>query len=159
MRGPTTRGHVGDSRNATCNVPRARLRESQTLLLNRPLSPAWTGRPWEVQVAPSKGDGRAPGKDRSTECSSAPTTGLARPGPSLPACARARAGFHLSCIYVRYIQAHRLSRVQVSADYSSGSCESDFVVVVTARGPRDFFPEQNRSLCAVKFLITGARQS
>lgn len=67
------------------DVLHAQLRESQTPLLNRPLSAAWTGRPWEVQVAPSKGDERAREGTGSAECSPAPATGLARPGPSLPA--------------------------------------------------------------------------
>lgn len=56
----------------------------------------------------------------------------------------------------RMFRVPRLSRVQVSADYFSGSCESDFVVVVTSRtraAPSISSAEQNR-LCAVKFLIT-----
>lgn len=124
----------------------ARLRASHMLLLTRLYGPStWTGCPWEVQVAPSKSDERVPRGEPENGCSLAPATGLARPGPSLPV----HREFHLSCTYIS-----RLSRVQVSADYSSGSCESDFVVVVTSnsRGAR-FLPEQNRSLC-MKFLIT-----
>lgn len=109
---------------------------------------AWTGRPWEVQVGNLRRGMK--GLVGSDGCSLGPATGLARPGPSLPA---RDFTFHVPtgvCYGYR-----GLSRVQVSADYSSGSCESDFVVVVTSNRQRSrFLPEQNRSLCAVKFLIT-----
>lgn len=73
-------------------------------------------------------------------------TGLARPEPRMR-------DFTFRIPYFTF-RVPRLSRVQVSADYFSGSCESDFVLVVTSRtGSARFLPEQNR-LCAVKFLIT-----
>lgn len=138
--------HVRDSRNVTCDVARsianvahAAFSSSLSLGLDR-TSVGSAG--WQ----PSKGDERTRGVRRmQLGPGNRSRTTWAKPP---------RAGFHLSCTYVCY--GYRgLSRVQVSADYSSGSCESDFVVVVTSNRQRSrFLPEQNRSLCAVKFLIT-----
>lgn len=53
-----------------------------------------------------------------------------------PSRALATVDFTSRVLNIRTLQVSRLSRIQVSADYSSGSCESDFVVVVTSNRQR-----------------------